>query len=35
MTVKDNILYGAKGVAKDEGMARLSGMIESFRLKDL
>jgi len=35
MTVKDNILYGAKGVAKDEGMARLSGMIESFRLNDL
>lgn len=35
MTAKDNILYGAKGVAKDEGMARLSGMIESFRLNDL
>jgi molybdate transport system ATP-binding protein len=35
MTVKDNILYGAKGVAKDEGMARLFGMIGSFRLNDL
>jgi len=35
MTVKDNILYGAKGVAKDERMERLSGMIESFRLNDL
>ena len=32
MTVKDNILYGAKGVAKGERMDRLSGMIASFRL---
>ena len=35
MTVRDNILYGAKGVAKDERMERFSGMIESFRLNGL
>ena len=35
MTVKDNIMYGAKGVAKGERIDRLSGMIESFRLNGL
>ena len=35
MTLKDSILCGAKGVEKDEGMVRLSGTIESFRLNDL
>jgi len=35
MTVKHNILYGAKGVAKDVRMERFSGMIESFRLHGL
>ncbi|MGO9611452.1 MAG: ATP-binding cassette domain-containing protein [Dissulfurispiraceae bacterium] len=35
MTVKYNILYGAKGVAKDVRMERFSGMIESFRLQGL
>ena len=29
MALKDNILYGAKGVAIHERMERLSGMIES------
>jgi molybdate transport system ATP-binding protein len=35
MTVKENILYGAKGVAQEEKMERLAAMVESFRLNTL
>jgi molybdate transport system ATP-binding protein len=35
MTVEQNILYGANGVAKDEKIKQLSGMIENFRLAGL
>jgi molybdate transport system ATP-binding protein len=33
MTVKENILFGAKDVARDDKIERLSGMIERFRLE--
>jgi molybdate transport system ATP-binding protein len=35
MTVRENILYGAKGVAKDVGMERLWDLVGKFRLNGL
>lgn len=35
MTVKENIMFGAKGVATDDRMERFSGMMGSFRLNGL
>jgi molybdate transport system ATP-binding protein len=35
MTVRENILYGAKGVAKAERMERLAEMVSGFRLDGL